>query len=138
MYNIIKNVIHEGRYDLSSLLIKLDTLWLQSQITDEQKEELVNLARENANAEQSIEVLEKLKSIDVEIAKINERLTELESGSTEPTPPKPQYPPYVQGMWYYKDDTVSFEGNNYVCIAPEGTVCVWSPKEYPKYWKLLE
>ena len=31
-------------------------------------------------------------------------------------------------------DYVLFDGAIYTCIAPDGTVCVWSPLEYPQYW----
>ena len=45
---------------------------------------------------------------------------------------------YVVGKWYYNGDKCSFEGVNYVCIAPEGATCVWSPKDYPAYWEVAE
>lgn len=138
MYDIIKNVINEGRYDLSSLLIKIDTLWLQSQITDEQKEELVNLARENADIEHSIEVIQKLKELDMKINELDKRVLALENGSVEPIPPQEEYPPYEIGKWYYKCDKVTFEDKHYECIAPDGVACTWSPSEYPNYWKLVE
>ena len=34
-------------------------------------------------------------------------------------------------------DKITFEGGKYKCIAPDGVVCVWSPKEYPVYWELV-
>jgi hypothetical protein len=52
------------------------------------------------------------------------------------TPPSTEsYDDYVPGKWYYGGDKASFNGKNYVCTAPEGTVCVWSPSEYPTYWR---
>ena len=39
MYEIVKNVIFSGRYDLSALLCKIDTLWVQGDLTDEQTDE---------------------------------------------------------------------------------------------------
>lgn len=41
---------------------------------------------------------------------------------------------YVDGKWYYAGDKVTFGGAVYVCIAPEGAACVWSPAAYPAYW----
>ena len=44
-------------------------------------------------------------------------------------------PEYQPGKWYYAGDKVKWNGKTYVCIAPEGVVCVWSPDEHPAYWK---
>lgn len=32
---------------------------------------------------------------------------------------------------------ITFEGNKYKCIVPEGVTCVWSPKDYPAYWNKI-
>ena len=37
MFEIIQNVIKEGRYNLTELLVKIDTLWVQGSLTDEAK-----------------------------------------------------------------------------------------------------
>ena len=58
---------------------------------------------------------------------------------TEPEDtPNSVYEEYVAGKWYYNGATVRFEDSSYVCTAPEGQVCVWSPTEYPAYWQLVE
>ena len=49
MYDIIKTVINSGRYELSDMLTKIDTVWVQGDITDDQKTELTALAREKAD-----------------------------------------------------------------------------------------
>ena len=36
---------------------------------------------------------------------------------------------------YYNGDKVTYNGKHYVCIAPDGTACVWSPDVYPSYWQ---
>lgn len=122
MYEIVKNVIFSGRYDLSALLCKIDTLWVQGDLTDEQKTELVSLAQEHADLSGSISILQKLEELDA-------RVRALEGGSTE------EYPDYAAGKWYYGGDKVTFEGKTYICTAPSGQVCVWSPAEYPAYWE---
>ena len=48
LYNIIKNVLNAKEYELATMLTKIKTLWIENDITDAQKEELVELARENA------------------------------------------------------------------------------------------
>lgn len=123
MYQIIRNVIESKNYNLADLLKKIDTMWLQSEITDDEKNELIKLARENAIYENSIDIIKKLNEIE-------ERLRILEGGEHAK-----EYPQYVQGKWYYNGDKITFNGENYICIAPKGQVCTWSPQEYPTYWQ---
>lgn len=125
MFEIIKNVIKEGRYNLAELLLKIETLWVQGSLTDEQKTELVQQAQENADFRNSFDILAKLEELD-------ERVRALEEGSE--TKIGEEFVEYVAGKWYYNGDKVTFNGKNYVCTAPGGQVCTWSPSEYPTYW----
>lgn len=138
MYTITKSVIESRNYELSDMLKKLDTLWVQGSITDAEREELIALARTNAEVQQSIDILAKLEELDkrvkaLEDAKVN---TEPEEDSEEPT--ETAYPEYKAGNWYYKGNKVTFDGKVYECTAPEGVACVWSPSEYPAYWEKVE
>lgn len=128
MYSIIKNVITAGEYELSDMLKKIDTVWVQGDITDSERAELIQLAQQNANTRNSYDILAKLEELD-------RRLTQME---TDAETPGSTYPPYVAGKWYYAGDRAAYAGGNYVCIAPEGVVCVWNPEEYPQYWQLCE
>lgn len=141
MYEIIENVIKEGRYELSDILKKIDTKWFQGELTDEEKTELVKLAQEKAKPEDSYAPLqEQIELAFTEIAGLKDRVTKLETGS-EPLPqPHPEeYPEYKQPTGahdaYHKDDKVTFNGERYICIAPEGVAVVWDPVTYPAYWK---
>lgn len=122
MYEVVKNVIAGGRYDLSVLLRKIDTLWVQGDLTNEQKTELVSLAQDNADITDSISILQKLEELDA-------RVRALEGGSPD------DWPDYAAGKWYYTGDKVTFDGKQYICTAPQGQVCSWSPAEYPAYWQ---
>ena len=122
MYFIIKNVISRGGYNLSAVLSKIDTVWAEGKLSDEQRDELINLARKGANAEKGIDLIAK-------ITELEERIRALEG-----TVPGEDFQEYTSGKWYYSGDTCHFEGANYVCTAPTGTPCVWSPVEYPAYW----
>lgn len=42
MYNIIKTVITSGSFELTDIIRKIDTVWLEGKITDEKKAELVD------------------------------------------------------------------------------------------------
>ena len=127
MYDVIKDVINTRRYVLADMLHKIDTLWAQGDLDDGQRTELIALAQGNADMEQEVNMLAKLEELE-------QRVKALETGSTEP---EEAYPDYVVGKWYYNGDKITFEGVKYKCIAPDGVVCVWSPKEYPVYWELV-
>lgn len=130
MFDVIKNVLAQGDYNLKDILHKIDVLWAKGKLTDAEYEELVALAREGAKAENSLDIFEKFAELD-------KRVSALEKGETGEDTPAVGYPEYEVGKWYYKDAVCSYEGKNYVCIVPEGVVCVWSPAEYPAYWKTV-
>lgn len=137
MYEVIKSVIESGVYELSGLITKIEAIWLESRITDEQKDELIQLARENADLSFSIDVKEQLVRIDKDMKALEARVAKLEEGGSEPVTPE-EYPQYEDGKWYYNGNKITFNGEKYVCIAPAGQVCVWSPEGYPTYWQKVE
>lgn len=124
MYGIIQNVINRGGYDLSAMLTKIDTLWVQGSLSDLQREELLEAARAGANPAGSVELLAKLEELDRRV-----RALETAGGGGE------EVAPYVAGNWYYAGDRCVFEGAVYTCVAPDGVVCVWSPADFPSYWQ---
>lgn len=150
MYEVIENVILEGRYELSDILMKIDTYWLQSKLTDEEKAALVKLAQEKANPENSYapvqeqikELFEITDSLKTEVKTLSDKVTKLEGGEIEPEPPSTEYPEYKQPTGshdaYYNGDKVTFKGKKYICTAPEDYAVVWNQEEYPAYWKLVE
>ena len=131
MYEIIKGVIQSGRYELTDILTKIDTLWVQSSLTDDERTELTDLARSGADPTQGVDVLAKLFDLD-------KRLKVLENAGTTDPEPGEEYPEYIPGKWYHKDDKCTYKGSKYICTAPAEVVCVWSPEEYPAYWQLVE
>ena len=157
MYEIIENVIKSKNFELGDILKKIETMWLQSYITEEQKTQLIELARENALPENTYAPLEqrieevyglyqslnsKCDSMALVIQEIKKSIENLGGTVTEPEEPEEptnEYPEYKQPTGahdaYYNGDKVTFNGEHYTCIAPEGSPCVWSPSEYPMYWQ---
>ena len=129
MKTIFESVISRGGYDLSGLLKNIDRYHIEGKLTASEKDELYEKARGNASISGSVDVMAKL--LDLE-----ERVRKLEQGET--SAPEEEYPEYVAGKWYYAGDKISFGGKNYVCSAPDGAVCTWSPAEYPAYWRVEE
>ena len=135
MYGVIKEVIMSGRYELADILAKIDTIWLQGDITDEEKAELVKMARDNANVAASIDFLKKLEELEKRVTTNENDIKELKQIPPEPTD---EYPEYVPGKWYHDGDKVTFKGKKYICRPnPSSTVVTWSPEEYPDFWQLV-
>ena len=138
MYNIIKTVITSGNFELTDIIRKIDTVWLEGKITDEEKAELVEMAQGKANPQHSMDLVAKVADLEKRVKILEEQNKTSDSGSDGEEVVEETYPPFVENKWYYNGDKCSENGSNYTCIAPDGVVCVWSPSAYPSYWKLEE
>lgn len=138
MYQIIKNVITSGRYELNDILGKIDTIWVQGDLTDNQRTELIDLARENADPAASYAPLqEQIDQAFAQIKALSERVALLESGERpEPAPEPEEWPEFVQPTGahnaYAAGDKISYNGKHYVSKI-DGNV--WSPDAYPQGWE---
>lgn len=138
MYNILKTVIKAQGYDLRGMLSKINNFWAEGNINEEERNELIQLAQNNAHMKNEVDILSKVEELDKRVRALEEKLANYEQvEKPEDDTEEPEvvtHPEYVAGKWYYAGDIVSFEGKNYICIAPNGAVCTWSPSEYPTYW----
>lgn len=88
MYEIVKNVIMYGSFKLDDMTKKINTLWVQGDITEEQKTELIALMKEYLNPEtETPEALKLCQELRTEINSIKERVAKLENGGVAPEPP---------------------------------------------------
>ena len=127
MYDIFKRVIRAGGYKLTNVLQKIDNVWAEGAITDAQREELRTMAQNGAHVSSEVDVLAWMADMD-------RRMRAVEAAQ-QAKPDQEEYPAYAEGKWYYAGDKCSENGKNYICTAPEGVVCVWSPSTYPAYWQ---
>ena len=140
MYQIIKDVLTSGRYELNDMLKKIDTIWLQGDIDDGQKAELVELDRANADPAASYAPLqEQIDAAFGRIKALEARVEALEGGGTEPAPEPEEWPAWVQPSGahdaYGIGDKVTFNGKHYTSKI-DGNV--WSPDAYPAGWETVE
>lgn len=126
---MIESTILSGDYELDKILSSIDLYHIEGSLTDEERRELIDLARENAKTQYKEG---DITTIILQLHDLDKRVKALEDGG-KPAPK--EYPEYQVGKWYYNGDGVTFESKKYDCIAPEGVVCVWSPAEYPTYWQ---
>lgn len=143
MKTIINAVIERGTYDLRDILAKINRYHIEGAIDDAEREELTALAREKANARESVDIFAKLEELDRRVAALEAKSASDGSGSDVQSPDGGEtsggtLPAYTVGKWYYKGDKVTFGGRAYECSAPDGVVCTWSPEDYPAYWTVLE
>lgn len=142
MYEVIKNVIESKDYKLEDILYKINKMWIESAITEEEKTELDNLARENAKAENSYAPLqEQIEQLFSNMQDLEARASLLEQEQSteqpqEPTEPVEEYPPYKQPTGahdaYHVGDKITYNGKKYICKLDN---CVWTPDAYPAGWQ---
>ena len=140
MFEIVKNVILSKSYKLEDILNKINVLWLESKLSDEEKTSLISLSRENAVVENSYKpVQEQLDNLYKEFnnfkTEVNTRLNTLEE-KEDIEEPTEEYPPFVKPEGahdcYNEGNKMTFNGKKYICLI---NGCVWSPDEYPAGWK---
>lgn len=140
MYEIIETVINSGNFELNDIMKKIDIIWLQGGITDNERMQLIESARENAIPEASYAPLQ--EQIDVLAEKIagqENRVEMLESSEPSVQPPveEDEWPEYKQPTGahdaYHVGDKITYNGKHYVCKM-DG--CVWTPDAYPAGWEL--
>lgn len=149
MYTIVKGVIEQGRFELADMLAKIDTEWVLSALTDGEREELVELAREAADPEASLApVVERVTALEEWRRSVESRLAALEAGGEQgggaeggETGPEPadEWPDYVQPTGahdaYHVGDKITWGGKRWTCKM-DG--CVWDPGAYPDGWEYVE
>lgn len=140
MYEIVKNVIQSQQYELTGVLRKIDTLWFEGTLTDEQRAELRELAQTNAKAENSYAPLQnQIDTLFANVKELAQEILALKNGGVAPEVPTSEYPEYVQPTGahdsYKIGDKVTYKGKKYECLM---NGCVWTPEDYPQGWKLIE
>ena len=144
MYEIFKNTL-KGQYELVDMLNKIAEYYIKGNLSKEEKEELEEEARQNANPVNSYPPLEEqLNALIVRVDTLENKVSQLEKTTTgepteEPTEPIDEYPEYVQPTGahdaYHIGDKITYNGKHYECIFDN---CVWTPDAYPQGWKLIE
>lgn len=97
MYSIIKSTIERGAYNLADMLTKIDTIWIQGSITDEQRTELASSAQSHAKVEYSYAPIQRqIDELAADIDDLMKRITAIEQGKPHEPPAEPdEWPEYV-------------------------------------------
>lgn len=131
MYEVIKNAINNTEFDLRAIIGKIDIFFTEGKLSEEERNELISLARSKAKAENSYDVQKQLNNIFARLEALENKNNEVED--TEPTD---EYPEYIQPTGahdaYQVGDKVTYNGKKYMCKLEN---CVWSPDTYPAGWE---
>lgn len=134
MFELIKQVIESKSYKLEDMLYKINKMYVEDFLTEQEKEELNNLAREYANPINSYAPIQKqIDNLYIKISDLEDRVKLLEK--TE-EPGEEEYPEFIQPSGahdaYNIGDKIIYNGKKYICKI-DG--CVWSPDAYPAAWE---
>lgn len=138
MYEVIKNVILSGRYELADILKKIDTVWIQGGMTDTERTELIELAREKSTPDMGYADLQS------QINDLRQRIEALEqAGGSGDTAEPEEYPAWKQPSGahdaYYAGSKMTYtDGKQYICIAPDGFAVSYGPDTLPGMWQVVE
>ena len=140
MYDLINEVIDEGGYDLTDLLLKIDHAWLKNQITATQRDTLEEKAREHAVPEDSYASdKQRIFNLEVALRSLENCVAALENAGNSSGTSVDEWPEWVQPSGvldaYGIGDKVTFDGKHYQSLLSSN---VWSPLAYPQGWQEVE
>lgn len=147
MYNVIKDIIENGNYQLVDISSKINKLWLEYQLTDEQRDELIELSKANVNIDnEKPELQQQFETLNDYIRNTLEpRIKALEDGQVIETPVEEEYPKWkkynaVTHLGYDYGDKVTHKGFKWINRL-DGTKNIWEPGAEgvdKRYWKKVE
>ena len=134
MYKIIKDVINSKDYKLETILHKINKMYIEDKISEEEKSELDNLARSQAKAENSYDLQKQVDELRLRIEAL-EKENDVEE-PTEPEEPQDEYLEFIQPTGahnvYNTGAKITHNGKKYICKMDN---CAWSPDAYPQGWE---
>lgn len=137
MYELIKGVITSHTYrDSNALTAKIQRMYVEGELTEEQYTELRNLLAEQ-NPVKAYDVEGELDKVWVELRRIAAIVDHMPEPSPEPEPE--DYPVWVQPTGahdaYQIGDRVHYPGEKNPVYESLINGNVWSPDAYPAGWK---
>lgn len=144
MYEIIKVIIQSGNFIVSDITRKIDTLWAESKLTDEERQQLSEMMIDYINPNtQAPELKELYLQLKEEVAILKEEVAELKGAEeTEPGPGLettiPKWKPWDGISTDYQAGAVVEHNGKYYKNVLEGMQNTWEPGSTgvdERYWK---
>ena len=136
VYEAEKTVLSNGKYDLTEELKKIDVFLASNTITLDQREELVQLANDNASVDGSLPAaIERLSALEKRV-----RVVELKTQSMPA--PEAEWPewkkPESSDQFTAYGEGVTYAGNHYLFVNKQKPARAgFDPTVYPKSWYLV-
>ena len=143
MYEIIKNIIENGTFRVSDLTNKIDTLWAESKLSDEERNQLVQMMTDYLNpaseAPELKEMYERLEArVDVLEAEAQALKGEEPGGGEEGTVTVPAWEPWDGISNKYQYGAVVTHNGKYFLDVLQEMQNTWEPESAgvdERYWK---
>ena len=107
---LFEQVIQRRDYDLKALLTCIDQYHIEGKLTDDERQELAQAAREGATAD--YDYAGEINALWAAVRALQQ--------TSNPPDEKDEWPEYVQptgaGTAYQVGDKITFKGERYVCI----------------------
>ena len=130
-------IINGDNFDLTQLIDRINFYHIKGDLSDEDRTELIEMARERAGETITVNTKTEILQIWARIAEIETRVTALENeGGDTPVDPDEEWPEYVQPTGahdaYQIGAKITYNNKHYICIMSN---CIWSPDVYPQGWQ---
>lgn len=143
MYDIIKNIIQNGVFKISELTTKIDTLWAESKLSDEQRNELVQMMTDFLNpSTEAPELKDLYERLEARVSVLEDAVKELQGGGSEgPEPGEiivPAWVPWDGISDNYQYGAVVTHNDKYWQNMLQGVQNTWEPGAVgvdDRYWK---
>lgn len=130
MYGIFESVIKNGGYKLSDMMERLDSYAAKGKITLTERDLLTAMARDHSNAGDELDLRTLVMQHEL-------RIRALEEGRNQTAGTKLEE--YTVGTPTIAGQRWLWKGEEYEVVnATVSNPCVWSPDEYPYYWRKVE
>lgn len=138
MKNVFETVIHKGGFDLETMLRRIDEYHVAGKLNDIERNQLIAEAR--GEAAPGLDVVTEIQRLWAAIHELEAHVAEI-GGEIEGGIDEADVPEYAQPAGahdaYYNGAIVRYKDKLYMCVAPEGVACVWSPDVMPGYWQVM-
>lgn len=134
MYTTIWNLIQSGQYGLEDVTNKINTLWVEGQLTDEQRADLLSQAVEHLNPDtERPEILTMLQGLAERVAEVENRVAALEGNPVEPDEYQEWEPWDGMSDHYQLGAVVSYGGKLWISVYDGQNV--WEPGVSDNLWQ---
>ena len=135
MREMIIGQIEMGGFDLKSMIDRINYYHVAGELTDAEREELIQRAQDKAVQDMDVEPKTEILALWEAVHELERRIDEMSGGGDTPEPGE-EWPEFVQPTGahdaYNPGDKVTYHGKHYVCLIAN---CVWAPDVYPQGWE---